>query len=246
MVDRVLDGYIRESATDFGFVNTPIALQFEHLVNYLLVKRTYPGILDPEQLSTGNAAGIDGIAIFVNDRLVTSQEDVDFFKHAHVRLRFVFVQSKTTPNFDMGDMGKFLYAVEDFFRSSPLIPVHEGISEYRTLQQYIFATLTTCAAPAIELYYVTTGAWQDDPTLRGFIDNSIDRLKSLDLSAEVVFEPIGGHKIKGVYRAYKKSIDRTILLGAVLLKRRADGQAAFRKSWLAIRERWLRVCSWAL
>lgn len=96
MVDRVLDGYIREFATDFDFANTPTALQFETFVNYLLVKRSYSGILDPEQLSTGEAAGIDGIAIFVNDRLVTSPEDVDFFEHAHVRLRFLFVQSKTT------------------------------------------------------------------------------------------------------------------------------------------------------
>lgn len=211
MVDRVLDGYIREFATDFDFANTPTALQFETFVNYLLVKRSYSGILDPEQLSTGEAAGIDGIAIFVNDRLVTSPEDVDFFEHAHVRLRFVFVQSKTTPNFDMGDMGKFLYAVEDFFRSSPLIPVHEGMLEYRKLQQYIFDTLTPSAAPTIELYYVTTGAWQDDLTLRGFIDNSIDRLKSLALCDEVVFEPIGSHKLKNLYRAYKKSIERTIL-----------------------------------
>jgi hypothetical protein len=42
MVDRVLDGYIREFATDLGFFNTPAALQFEHFVNYLLVKRRYP------------------------------------------------------------------------------------------------------------------------------------------------------------------------------------------------------------
>jgi hypothetical protein len=111
----------------------------------------------------------------------------------------------------MGDMGKFVYAVEDFFGSSPRLPVHEGISEYRKLQQYIFDTLTPSAAPTIELYYATTGPWQDDPTLTGLIDKSIDRLQSLDLFDEVVFEPIGGNKIKDIYRAYKKSIERTIL-----------------------------------
>ena len=204
MVDRVLDGYIREFATDLGFFNTSAALQFEHFVNYLLVKRSYPGILDPEQLSTGTAAGIDGIALFVNDRLVTSPEDVDFFKNAHVRLRFVFVQSKTTPSFDMGDMGKFVYAVEDFFGSSHAYQYMKASLSTAKLQQYIFDTLTPSAAPTIELYYATTGPWQNDPTLTGFIDKSVDRLQSLDLFDEVVFEPIGGNKIKDIYRAYKK------------------------------------------
>ncbi|MDQ3583517.1 MAG: DUF2442 domain-containing protein [Pseudomonadota bacterium] len=56
-------------------------------------------------------------------------------------------------------------------------------------------------------------------------------------------KPLEGRKLE---LTFKDGLRAVVDMGAVLLKRRADGQAAFRKSWLAIRERWLRVCSWAL
>lgn len=53
-------------------------LVFEKYINNLVLS-TYTN--DPnctyEDMETGNALGIDGVAIFISDRLVTSLEDVD-------------------------------------------------------------------------------------------------------------------------------------------------------------------------
>ncbi|MFB9997713.1 hypothetical protein [Providencia rustigianii] len=61
-------------------------------------------------METGTAIGIDGVAIFVADKLVTSIEDVDLIISDLKRfdVNFYFTQAKTTESFIRQDMNDFL------------------------------------------------------------------------------------------------------------------------------------------
>jgi len=99
---------------------------FEHLINYCVISREHPENFDFEAVSVGGPGdlALDGIAILVNDHLVNTREEVDFFKRTLRRLdvRFLFIQSKTADKFDMGDIGNFLFGVRAFFSSTLASP----------------------------------------------------------------------------------------------------------------------------
>lgn len=68
-------------------------------------------------METGNAIGIDGLAIFVADKHITSIEDFDLVT-ANIKkfeVDFYFTQAKTSEHFDRQDINDFVNAVIKFF-----------------------------------------------------------------------------------------------------------------------------------
>ncbi|MBC1604167.1 AIPR family protein [Listeria rocourtiae] len=70
-----------------------------------------------EDMDTGSAFGIDGVAIFVADKLVTSIEDVDDIIEdlKKFEVNFFFTQSKTTQKFNRQEVNDFFSGVRRFF-----------------------------------------------------------------------------------------------------------------------------------
>lgn len=209
MVDYVLEGYIREFANEFGIGNQTKEAQFEHFANYVIVKRLYPEPIELEKHATGQALGIDGVAIFVNDQIVVSKDEVDVFKKRPIRARFVFIQSKTSRSFEMDGLSKLAYAVHDFFRDTPKAPLNDRIAELRDIQKYIL-TATLYSAPTLGLYYVTKGTWNHDPTLEGFVESEKKRFQDTELFGGVGFDIVDAARLKHLYRSFKDSIERRI------------------------------------
>ena len=87
---------------------------FEQFVNDLILS-VYSN--DPsvtyQDMETGTAFGIDGIAIFVADRVVTSIDDVDTVIDGikKFEVNFIFTQAKTSDSFDRTEIGDFLTGI---------------------------------------------------------------------------------------------------------------------------------------
>lgn len=80
----------------------------------------------------GDDCGIDAIAILVNGMLITSQDEIDDLLEINRKLseiNFVFVQAKTSSNFDYSEMGTFGTGVKDFFADNPQMRRNDAIIE---------------------------------------------------------------------------------------------------------------------
>ena len=106
--DQVLDSFVNGFRDEHELNGEPEATLFEHFVNFTVLSRRIGGSVVPEQLATGGAYGIDGLAVIANDQLVTSQEEnAEIAKHS-LDANFVFVQTKRSSSFDQGDAkGRF-------------------------------------------------------------------------------------------------------------------------------------------
>lgn len=215
MHDRILEGYLKDFISDFGLSKLEYTEAFEHFVNYCIISKSLPEQFDFEDLNTGGAndTAIDGIAILVNGHLVLSADEVDYFNKmlSSLDAEFIFVQSKTSDKFDMGDIGNFLFGVKDFFQSKPLLNTNKTIQEFRTLKEYIYdRSIDFHQNPKCRMYYVTTGAWKNDTNLVARIQSEVETIKSTNLFGSVDFIVIDADKLKSIYRELRLKVVREI------------------------------------
>ena len=144
--------------------------------------------------------------------------DVDAFDELlatgadYLEVVFVFVQAKRSPTFEASQMGGFGYAVEQFFEPNstlsktpalePMIAVMRGI--------YDKSSKFKRGNPALKLYYVTTGRWNDEPVLEERRQRVASDLMGSGSFSDVEFSPIGAAGIQKLYQQSKNAIAREL------------------------------------
>ena len=216
MKDKLIEGYLKDFVETHEFSDLSTSEAFEHFVNRCIVSREHPENVDFESMRVGGSGdlAIDGIAILVNEHLASSVEDVNFFLRTLRRLdvRFLFVQSKTSDNFSVAEIGSFFYGVETFFKSEPIDSMNSGLRTVRELKDYIYSkTIDMEKAPTCELYYVTCGKWTGDVALKERIKAGKTALEATNLFSEVNFNPIDAEGIKTLYRELRRMVVREIV-----------------------------------
>ena len=81
MKDKLIEGYLKDFVDAHELTDLPESEAFEHFVNYCVACREHPENTEFESMRIGGSGdmGIDGIAILVNQHIVSSKEDVNFF-----------------------------------------------------------------------------------------------------------------------------------------------------------------------
>jgi cold shock CspA family protein len=214
MHDRIVEGYLKDFVTSEGMGYLGESGAFERFINFCIISRDHPEPFEVEDISVGGAGdlGIDGIAVLVNEHLVASTEDVDFFKKQLRRLdvRFVFIQTKTSTAFDSGDIGNFLFGVRTFFQERTL--ENEHLRRAKELKEHIYdSSIDMDRAPICDLYYATLGKWMADAHVSGRIESDVQLLKDTNLFCEVRFTPLDADGIKSVYRELKRKVVKEIV-----------------------------------
>ena len=90
---------------------------FEHLFNYIATRNYTSRHFDPSELSLGQGeVGIDGVAIIVNDTLITEFPQIEalFKQEIDLSVTFIFTQSKTSESFDSHAMNQFFFFFFNF------------------------------------------------------------------------------------------------------------------------------------
>ncbi len=216
MLDRILEGYLKSFSEEFDFDDLDQSELFEHFVNYCIISRLHPEPfeLDSVRVGGGQDTGIDGIAILVNDHLISSKREIDFFKDKLRRLdvQFVFIQSKTSSKFDKGEIGTFIFGVRDFFEKTPSLRTNDYINNLRELKEYIYdLSIHMDKSPTCQMYYTAAGKWLSDEDLIGRINLDTSVLKQTQLFSDVNFIPIDAEKIKNIYLSLKRKVIKEIL-----------------------------------
>jgi len=216
MKDRILASYLGAFVDQFGLGGLNETEAFEYFVNHCVVSKYHPDSFDPESVSVGGGGdlGLDGVAVVVNDHLVFAPEDVDHLKKALRRLdvQFVFVQAKTSAHFDGADIGSFISGVRHFFKSTLPREVNDRVRAAHVLKEHIFdASIDMDRSPVCQVYYATTGVWNDDANLRTRISQGIDDLTKTGLFSTVNFTPVDAEGLKQLYRELHHKIVREIM-----------------------------------
>ena len=214
-MNRILESYLGDFIKENNFDHYEISKAFELFVNYTILTKVLAGPFDLEMtvVGGGNDTAIDGVAIILNEHLVTTKEEIDYFKNRLKRLdvRFVFVQSKTSEKFETGPLGNFLFGVRSFFEKSSSIPANEQIMNLRNLKEYIYdQSLDMNSTPVCELYYATTGTWTEDKILEGRVQAEIQILKATQLFSDVKFCWLDGETLKKYYRELRNKVVKQI------------------------------------
>jgi cold shock CspA family protein len=215
MKDRILESYFKDFITENDLSETEQSKAFEHFVNYCIISREHPENFNFESLSVGGTddLGVDGIGILVNEHLVTSKKEIDFFKQNLRRLdvKFIFIQSKTSSKFGASEIGNFIFGVKRFFNKPAPDRVNKGIKELIALKEYIYdSSIDMDLPPVCAMFYVTTGKWKDDSHLIDRIQEGKKDLLKTDLFSEISFYPIDVDGIKGIYKQLKLKITKEI------------------------------------
>lgn len=216
MKDKIIDGYIIDFSEEFELHGDNESEVFEKFVNFCILSKLHNESFDPKEICVGGSfdTGLDGIAILVNDHIVTSTTDVDFFKKSLRRLdvQFVFLQSKQSPKFEMGEISKFIFGVKNFFKDSSSLQTNEKIKKILAIKEYIYkSSIDMDVNPKCSMFYVTTGEWKGDQNITAIVAEGVDDLKRTNLFSDVNFNPIDSDKIKSIYRSLRQKVVKEII-----------------------------------
>ena len=99
-MESILENYLNDFSELFNFKNEKQTKCFEHFVNYTAIPKLENTREAIEIVNVGGDSnpGIDGLAIVVNDHVVSTKEQVDYFLNAlgRIEVEFYFTQAKTS------------------------------------------------------------------------------------------------------------------------------------------------------
>lgn len=187
---------------------------FEHFVNRCVINKYSNDRFDPQDIMTDEGEkGLDGVAICVNGRIVTSIDDLEAIHNESkvMEVKFVFVQSKTSESFNGGEIGTFIYGVKAFFADENLRPTtNPKMDNLIEIKNKIYEySVDMPNSPVLDLYFVCCGKWDDTNGLQSRIDLDIKPLIDSQNFKEVNFYPYDSEKIITSYKELKKKISRS-------------------------------------
>lgn len=206
-MDRITESFLQTFSQQYGVSSQSIEDQFEHFANYCAIANESNTVdLNLLDMWTGDSTqGIDGIAIQVNGKYVTSIDDVnELLKNGNsLTVNFVFVQAKTAEDFNNSLISNFLTFVQTFFSNDPTAFTTEEMCHFLELKDYIYSksNLMRQRNPNLRLYYISCGTWnENDNTLKTVIAQHKRQLEQTNLFDSVEFIPFGSREVQAAYR----------------------------------------------
>ena len=213
-MDRVSESLLNEFSDEKGLANLPEDKRFEHFVAFITVGQHYNATFDTEDILVGESTGLDGIAIIVNENLITDVESIqDFDEIGELDITFVLIQADRSASFDSAKLGHFGFAALDFFKETPKLSRNAEVTAAANIMSELYKRSSKFKRgnPACRLYYATTGKWTDDQTVDARRRTAISDLEATNLFRQVTFTPLGAEGIQKLYRQTKNAISREFL-----------------------------------
>lgn len=208
---------------------TDLSKDFEYFANYSVVSNEYNKTFSPESLTIGGGqdTGIDGIAIIVNGHLVEDTNEIDVLlgNNSYLEASYIFIQSKTSSNFDTSAMRQFYSGVIDFFRETPLIPRNDDVKKFAEISDYILSKASDFREnPSCKIYYVTTGSYNEvDQNIEAAKIDAINQLKTFNLFENIKSHIIGANEIRKLYKKTKSPSSATFIFSNKVTLRETSG-----------------------
>ena len=225
-MDQVTKSFLASHKIEFSIEDWNEQDAFEHFVNHCIINKYTTERFDPADLMTKpGEVGIDGIAICINNHLVSTLDEFEDINKQNMDVRFVFTQSKTSDRFDGNEIGTFISGVKSFF--APVerrLKTNSEIEALIAIKDKIYEnSINFKQTPVVEMYYVCCGKWQEGNNLLERINLDIEPLRSSPDFSDVLFYPYDAVKIQTAYRELKKKISKQFSMDKKVAFSQIDG-----------------------
>ena len=102
-MNKIIENFLDIHKKEYSIETLSNETAFEHFVNKCIVNKYSNERFDPADIMTDpGEKGLDGVAICVNGRVITSNDELESIlgEGKSLDVRFVFIQSKTSEHFD--------------------------------------------------------------------------------------------------------------------------------------------------
>ncbi len=215
-MDTITQSFLNEFVESKNYNNYHYSTQFEHFINYCVINKEYDSVsFDEKIVSTGNGTqGIDGIGIIVNNKLCNSVLEIQNLIDLNrtLTVTFVFIQSKTSSNFDGNLIENLFTWTKVFFKENGDLFQTEEMRNFLEMKTFIFqnSRMMKERNPILNLYFCSTGTWNADPNHLQIIDTNKKELEDLSLFEKVSFNPVDAKVIQKLYRKTKEPVEANI------------------------------------
>lgn len=187
------------------------ATDFEMFCNFSVLANEYNKTFDVKNITVGAGAdtGIDGIAIIVNGHLVEDTDEIDSLLEAngYLEVTYLFIQAKTSSNFDTKEMHAFYFGISDFFSETPKLARNDDIKKYSEISEYLLDNASDFKEnPVCKSYFITTGVVNDDQNVSAVVSSSVADLESYNLFERIEAKVLGANELGKLYRRTKNPI----------------------------------------
>lgn len=216
-MDRITKQLVADFLSSSELVQADESQDFELFCNYTVISNEYNKTFDVEALTIGSGldTGIDGIAIIVNGYLVEEIDEVDDLlnKNGYLDVTYIFVQAKTSSNFDCKEIQAFYFGINDFFSEKPNLPRNDDIKRFSDLSNHIIGLASSFKEnPKCKTFFITTGVRNyDDGNINAVIAHHKQTLESYNLFESIEVNILGANEVGKLYRKTKNPISATFV-----------------------------------
>jgi hypothetical protein len=210
-MDRITKKLLQDFLRGQELEETSEADDFEVFCNYVALSNEYNKTFDSKSITVGSGSdtGIDGLAIIVNGHLVEDTDEIDdlLTSNGYLDVTYLFVQAKTSSNFDTKEMHAFYFGVTDFFSETPRLPRNSDITKAAEISDYLLEQASDFKEnPKCRTYYITTGVVNDDANIAAVVDSAKEDLISYNLFESIELNVLGANELGKLYRKTKDPV----------------------------------------
>ncbi len=182
---RIIKSHLDSFINSNGLNSHSESEQFEMFVNFAIISSKMAGTVDIDNITTGKGDdGTDGLAIIINEELVLSDSDAASILSTERKnndVDLIFVQSKTSESFDLGDFLKFQESILRFVDEEDYMAIDEVQTNARRIFDVIVENVPRIrnGKPSVIIRYVTTGIYKQPEALEKAKLAFIDKLSQL-------------------------------------------------------------------
>ncbi len=217
VMHKIILNYVNEFCED-NFISDKEteSKKFEYFINYCIACSKYCDNADVNDITTKeDDAGIDGILVFIDDELITTEAEARKCFESNKRNRevqIIFIQSKTSDSYDRGEILKFGDGVVDFTAETPNLPQGEFIKNYKKVFDCIINNVSKIqnGRPDAYLKYVCTSNNDIQKEILATKDNIVRNVEGTGFFCSVAMDFCGLSEVMKLWENTKKSSMATI------------------------------------
>lgn len=208
-MDKITSSLLTTFSKQNELLKRDTSVQFEHFVNFSLTSKLFRGSfeLDDIHVGSGGDCAIDGMAITVNGRLITTEDALREVveNSGYLDADIIFIQAKTSSNFDGSAIGSFIHGVKDFLSDSPQLVQNDRVKEMKDIWESIIQMSDSMVnrRPNCKLFYACTGKWVEDANLVAIINSGRKEIDQLELFNSTTVEALGAAEVQKLYQETK-------------------------------------------
>jgi hypothetical protein len=189
-MDIITENYFKKFMIEHNITGGISDKNFEKFINYICfnTKNISNFNLMDSCVGDGNDAGIDGIAICVNNRFVSNIGELDTILDMGMdfSVEFFFVQAKTSESFECKEISTFGDGVSDMFRNEdqPKKEMNASVLDKYKMIRKILNNYEYIKEKKCSLYYVTPGIYKEDSNLIAAKNGIKERILGLGVFEE--------------------------------------------------------------